>query len=76
MKSVYLQSLLESEEMQYYINNFGGGVLKKNKTREMYKNMSKEVLLELYEEVKLKKSNLPTRERNFIIYFAEKLGSK
>ncbi len=45
----YLNHLFDSEEMQFYIENFGGSSLKKSPTREKYKHMDKEQLLEIYE---------------------------
>ena len=69
LSNIYLDNLLESEEMQFYINHFGG---KKNPTQEKYRTMPKSKLLELYEEVKNKTSNLSKRERDLVTYYATK----
>jgi hypothetical protein len=71
MENPYINTLLESEEMQFYLINFGG-VMKKNPTYEKYKNLDKVDLLKLYEEVISKQSKLSKRERDLVIYFAEK----
>lgn len=68
----YIESLMDSEEMQYYIRHFGAGALKKNPTQEKYRLMSKTKLLELYEQVKNKSSNLSKRERDLVTYYATK----
>lgn len=70
MKAEYLSTLFDSEEMQFYMREFGG--LKKNPTQEKYKNMPKSKLLELYEEVKNKTSKLSKRERDLITYYSTK----
>lgn len=72
MNDVYINHLLESEEMQFYIKNFSGKGIKKNPTQEKYRNMPKEELLNLYGLVNLKKSHLSKKERDYVIYFAEK----
>lgn len=68
----YLNTLLDSEEMNFYIRNFGGKGIKKNPTQEKYKLMDKTKLLDLYEEVKNKTSNLSKRERDLVTYYATK----
>lgn len=70
LSKIYLDSLLESDEMHFYMREFGG--LKKNPTQEKYKNMPKSKLLELYEEVKNKTSKLSKRERDLVTYYAIK----
>lgn len=70
MKAEYLSTLLDSEEMQFYMREFGG--LKNNPIQEKYKNMQKSKLLELYEEVKNKTSKLSKRERDLVTYYATK----
>jgi len=71
MNNIYINTLMESEEMQYYLKNFGGG-LKKNPTTEKYRNLDKKELLRLYELVNNRTSNLSKKERDLVIYFAEK----
>lgn len=71
MDKIYINTLLESEEMQFYLRNFGVG-MKKNPTYEKYKNLNKVELLKLYNEVISKQSKLSKRERDLVIYFAEK----
>ena len=68
----YIESLLDSEEMQFYTRYFGAGALKKSPTQEKYNNMPKVKLLELYEEVKNKTSKLSKRERDLVTYYATK----
>lgn len=65
LSSVLSETLLDSEEMQF----FGG---KKNPTQEKYRTMPKSKLLELYEEVMNKTSKLSKRERDLITYYATK----
>ena len=72
MENPYINSLLEREEIQFYINSYLDLVIKKNQTTEKYRNLPKTELLRLYELINLKKSNLSKRERDVVIYFAEK----
>ena len=72
MENPYINSLLEREEIQFYINSYLDLVIKKNPTTEKYRNLPKTELLRLYELINLKKSNLSKRERDVVIYFAEK----
>jgi hypothetical protein len=62
---------MESEEIQFYLRNFGGG-LKKNPTYRKYENLSKTEILRLYDLVNNRTSNLSKKERDLVIYFAEK----
>jgi hypothetical protein len=75
MENPYINILLESEEMQFYLRNFGGS-LKKNPTYEKFKNLPTTEILRLYGLVNLRKSNLSKRERDLVIYFAEKALNK
>lgn len=68
----YIESLLDSEEMKFYMKHFGADALKKSPTQEKYKNMPKVELLELYEEVKNKTSKLSKRERDLVTYYVTK----
>ena len=61
--------LLDSEEMQFYINHFG---IKKNPTYERIKSWSKERLLQEETLIRDKKSSLSRKERDTVLYFAQK----
>lgn len=61
--------LLDSEEMQFYLNNSG---IKKNPTYERIKSWSKERLLQEEALIRDKKSSLSRRERDLVLYFAQK----
>lgn len=65
----YISHLMESEEMQFYLNHFG---MKKNPTFEKIKSWSKERLLQEEILIKDKKSNLSRKERDLVLYFAQK----
>jgi len=66
----YLNTLLDSEEMKFYLDNFG---FKKNPTVEKIKSWTKQQLLEEVELINSKSSNLSKRERDLVIYFAQKI---
>jgi hypothetical protein len=69
--NTYLNTLLESEEIQFYLRNFGKG-LKKNLTVEKIKKLTNLELQNEYNKVLNKTSNLSKKERDLIVYFAEK----
>ena len=69
--NTYLNTLMESEEIQFYLRNFGGG-LKKNPTVEKIKKLTNLELQNEYNRVLNKTSNLSKKERDLVVYFAEK----
>ena len=62
----YVNELLDSVEMKFYVDNFG---FKKNPTQEKIKNYTKQQLLEEIELIKNKSSNLSKRERELVVYY-------
>ncbi len=66
----YFQTLLGSEEMNYYLDNFG---FKKNPTTEKIKSWTKQQLLKEIKVIENKSSTLSKRERDLVIYFAQKI---
>lgn len=66
----YMNELLDSEEMKFYLDNFG---FKKNPTEEKIRSWNKNKLIEELELIKSKKSNLSKRERELVVYFASKI---
>jgi 6-pyruvoyl-tetrahydropterin synthase len=66
----YVNELLDSEEMKFYLDNFG---FKKNPTVEKIKGWTKQQLLEEVELINSKSSSLSKKERDLVIYFASKI---
>jgi hypothetical protein len=62
---------MESEEFTFYSRYFGGG-LKKNPTVEKIKKLTNLELQNEYNRALNKISNLSKKERDLIVYFAEK----
>ena len=75
MENPYINILLESEEMQFYLRNFGGG-MKKNPTFEKIKNLTNIELQTQYNLILSKNSNLSKKERDLVVYFVEKQLNK
>ena len=69
--NTYLHTLMESEEIKFYERYFGGG-LKKNPTVEKIKRLNNLELQNEYNKVINKTSNLSKKERDLVVYFAEK----
>ena len=67
----YLNILMESEKIKLYLRHFEEN-LKKNPTYRKYENLSKTEILILYDLVNNRTSNLSKKERDLVIYFAEK----
>lgn len=61
---------LESEEMNFYLDYYG---FKKNPTEEKIKSWSKNKLIKELELINTEKSNLSKRERELVVYFANKI---
>lgn len=64
-----VDKLLDFEEMKFYMNHFG---VKKNPTFEKIKSWSKEKLKEEEKLINSKTSKLSRKERDLVIYFANK----
>lgn len=69
MNKETVNRLLDSEEMQFYLKHFG---IKSNPTFEKIKSWSKEKLKEEEKLINSKASKLSRKERDLVIYFANK----
>lgn len=66
----YVDELLDSEEMKFYLDNFG---FKKNPTEEKIKNYTKQQLLQELKLIENKTSELSKKERDLVVYFSQKI---
>lgn len=66
----YIDELLDLEEMNFYLDNFG---FKPNPTVEKIKSWTKQQLLEEVKLIENKSSTLSKRERELVIYFTSKI---
>lgn len=66
---MYVEKFLGSEEMKFYMNHFGA---RKNPAFEKIKSWSKEKLKEEEKLILSKTSKLSRKERDLVIYFANK----
>jgi 6-pyruvoyl-tetrahydropterin synthase len=66
----YVDELLDSEEMKFYLDNFG---FKPNPTVEKIKSWTKQQLLEELKLIENKNSELTKKERDLVVYFSQKI---
>lgn len=67
----YLRDLLESDEMKFCISNYGKGFVK-TATEKRIEAFSDDALIKEIEMIKSKTSTLSKRERDLVLYFAQK----